>query len=159
MGDALDNVMANNGEAAMAGAAASATATAVANRDAAQWRTQCLPSAFREGRQPSLCPCFAGAPMRRPPASPLGGDADGATAPSTLPSLGGAPPSLAGAKKSLGGTGSPSKSCRIHSRQSLRPFYAAVQISSGFWPTGPRQPEALRSLWRASAAACCLAIH
>jgi hypothetical protein len=36
MGDALDNVMANNGEAAMAGAAASATATAVANRDAAQ---------------------------------------------------------------------------------------------------------------------------
>jgi hypothetical protein len=62
-----------------------------------------------QGRQPSLCPCFAGAPMRRPPASPLGGDADGATAQSTLPSLGGAPPSLAGAKKSLGGTGSPSK--------------------------------------------------
>jgi hypothetical protein len=47
--------------------------------------------------------------MRRPPASPFGGDADGATVPSTLPSLGGAPPSLAGAKKSLGGTGSPSK--------------------------------------------------
>jgi hypothetical protein len=58
--------------------------------------------------------CAVDLALRRPPASMLGDAADGATAPPTLPSSGGAPPSLAGAKKSLGGTGSPSKCLKIH---------------------------------------------